>query len=186
MSERPPSGDTTGLPAPAGMKELLRDRLVVAGEREDIWAVIEDPEALARVLPGCEALARLPDGRLGGVLAARLGFLTVRADVTAALGDADPPRAARLDIEGRPRLLAGSFRAVIPFELEPRGEGRTEVSYRVDLAVSGRLATFGLPFLRDTMRRQVTSLAAGLERELAARAGVAPSAPRSPVDPGIP
>ena len=58
-------------------------------------------------------------------------------------------------------------RASIPFELEAITETLTAVTYRVELAVSGRLASFGAPLLRDTMRRQVAALVANLEREVA-------------------
>ena len=45
----------------------------------------------------------------------------------------------------------------------------TEVSYAVDLQVTGRLATFGSPLLRETLRRQVAVLLANVDRELAER-----------------
>ena len=38
------------------------------------------------------------------------------------------------------------------------------------MTMSGRLATFGAPLLRDTLRRQVAALIGNLERELGASA----------------
>jgi carbon monoxide dehydrogenase subunit G len=58
----------------------------------------------------------------------------------------------------------------VPFELEPQADGATLITYRVDLAVTGRLAAFGRPLLRDTMRRQIAQLVANVERELASAA----------------
>jgi carbon monoxide dehydrogenase subunit G len=69
-------------------------------------------------------------------------------------------------MDGRPRVLAGSFRASIPFELELAGDDRTRVSYDVDLTVTGRLASFGQPLLRETLKRQVNELVQNLRREL--------------------
>jgi carbon monoxide dehydrogenase subunit G len=58
--------------------------------------------------------------------------------------------------------------------MEPH-DGSTEVSYDVDLELSGRLATFGAPLLREVMRGQVTELVRNLEREVARdRAGPPP------------
>jgi carbon monoxide dehydrogenase subunit G len=79
---------------------------------------------------------------------------------------------------GRPRGLAGSFTVSVPFDLSgvvapssPAGSSAavTEVSYAVDLQVTGRLASFGAPLLRDTLRRQVAVLLANVDRELAER-----------------
>lgn len=152
---------------------LLDDEVSIAAAPSAIWRVLDDPSALARVLPGCEELAVTPDGALRGVLASGLGFMTVRADVVAVLRDLEPPRSMRLDIQGHPRALAGSFSASIPFELEPSSDGATRIRYRVELALTGRLASFGAPLLRDVMRRQVSVLARNLERELGPPAGTA-------------
>lgn len=161
------------------MSELVRDRVTVQGPPSAVWAIIEDPAALARVLPGAESVEAAGPGRFRGVLAARIQFLTLRADVEATLSDADPPRHLRLQLKGRPRGLAASFEVSIPFDLRkmdgPAGPASaTEISYAVDLMVTGRLASFGAPLLRDTLRRQVAALVQNLDRELAAK-GAAPS-----------
>jgi 2-furoyl-CoA dehydrogenase large subunit len=176
------------------MSELVRDRVIVQGPPGAVWAIIEDPAALARVLPGAESVESTGPGGFRGVLAARIQFLTIRADVEATLSDADPPRHLRLQLRGRLRGLAGSFEVSIPFDLReveaPAGPApagatpagptpagptnATEISYAVDLMVTGRLASFGAPLLRDTLRRQVATLVQNLDRELAAR-NAAPS-----------
>jgi carbon monoxide dehydrogenase subunit G len=147
------------------VSELVRDTVVVAAPRERIWAMLDDPAALARVLPGAESLVADGPGRWTGVLASKVGFLTIRADAVAQVADARPPDHMRLDIEGRPRGLAGSFRASIPFDLTSDRVG-TRIAYAVDLTVTGRLAAFGAPILRDTLRKQVVQLVANLAREL--------------------
>jgi len=153
--------------------EILRDRALLHGPPEAVWAILEDAAALARVLPGAESLEALGPRRFRGVLASRIQFLTVHADVEAALEDADPPRSVRLVIDGRPRGLAGRFSVSVPFELAPVTHAEdapaTEVRYAVDLTVSGRLATFGVPLLRDTLRRQIAALIANVDRELGQR-----------------
>jgi carbon monoxide dehydrogenase subunit G len=63
----------------------------------------------------------------------------------------------------------------VPFDLAPvsdaDGDGpATEIQYVIDLQVTGRLAAFGVPLLRDTLRRQVAELIVNVERELAGQA----------------
>ncbi len=154
------------------MSLVADERVRVSVPRDRIWPVFDDATALARVLPGCERLDPDGPGAFRGVLSTRLQFLTVRADVTCRIRDAERPYRLRLEIDGRPRGLAGSFRAVIPIEMaeDPRG---TLVRYTLDLTTSGRLATFGAPILRDSFRRQVAQLVANLERELSGERGAA-------------
>ena len=163
------------------MSLVADERVHVAAARDRIWSVFGDAAALGRVLPGCESLDETGPATFRGVLATRLQFLTIRADVTARILDPLPPERLRLELDGRPRGLAGGFRAGIPIELADDGAGTT-VHYRLELTTSGRLATFGAPLIRDTFRRQVAGLVANLERELGP-ATTPPGAPAPEVAP---
>lgn len=147
------------------MSVIADERVVVSGAIDRIWGVFDDPAALGRVLPGCESLEPTGPDAYRGVLATKLQFLTIRADVTARLLDRRPPGALRLELDGRLRGLAGGFRASIPIELAAEGD-TTSIDYRVELTTSGRLASFGAPILRDSFRRQIATLVANLDREL--------------------
>ena len=147
------------------MSVIAEEQVTVSASRDRIWAVFDDAAALARVLPGCESLEATAPGAFRGVLATKLQFLTIRADVIARILDAEPPDRLRLELEGRPRGLAGGFTASIRIALAEVGPA-TAIQYSVDLATSGRLASFGAPILRDSFRRQVATLVANLEAEL--------------------
>jgi len=153
------------------VSELLRDQVFLHGSRSAVWALVHDPQALQRVLPGAERIESTGPATFRGVLAARIQFLTVRADVEATLEDADPPRHIVLRFKGRPHGLAGSFVVVVPFDLEAvddpaGGAGGTMASYVVDLTVTGRIASFGAPLLQDTLRRVIATLVANVDAEL--------------------
>ncbi len=153
------------------MTVLAEETVVVTADRARIWPVFSDANLLGRVLPGCEQLASAGPDTYRGVLATKLQFLTIRADVTATLTDLRSPDHLQLELDGRPRGLAGGFRAIIPIVLE-EVPGGTRISYRLELTTTGRLASFGAPLLRDSFRRQVASLVANLERELSRPGGV--------------
>ena len=155
------------------MTTLAEEEVVVRADRAAIWPVFGDETLLSRVLPGCETLERTGPSEFRGVLATKLQFLTIRADVTATLADMHEPDHVELQLDGRPRGLAGGFRAVIPIDLAA-DPGGTRIRYRVELTTSGRLAAFGAPILRDSFRRQVATLIANLEREVGDGAAVEP------------
>jgi len=157
------------------MSRLAEETVVVRVPRARIWEAFADADLLGRILPGCEELIATGEGAFRGVLATRLQFLTLRADVTATLADRAFPDRLQLLLDGKPRGLAGGFRAVIPIELTEAGES-SRIHYSVDLTTSGRLATFGAPILRDSFRRQVVTLIANLERVLGPDAAAGPAA----------
>lgn len=148
------------------MTVIADEHVRVAVPRDRIWPVFEDADRLRTALPGCETLEASGPGEFRGVLATRLPFLTLRADVTARLEDVVRPDSLRLELEGRPRGLAGTFRASIPISLVDVGVA-TDVRYVLELTTSGRLATFGTPLIRDTFRKQVATLVTNLETMLA-------------------
>lgn len=143
----------------------------IRGSADEVWAFLWDAEALGRVLPGCESIRAEDPGRYRLVLAMRTMLLTVRADATAALLDADPPRAVRLTLDGTPRGLGGAFHVEIPIALaeEASAEGSgTVIEYDVDVRVTGSMASFGPGILREAIMREVQGLAADIEKEIAA------------------
>jgi len=147
------------------MTPLLADRIVVRASRERLWELLRSPDQLARVLPGCEELREIAPDMFEGTFRTKVQFLTLRARSTVRLLDLEPPERLRLEVDGRPLGLAGAFVVSIPLELAEDGGG-TLVGYAMSLNVSGRLATFGAPLLRETARRQVQELVRNLEREL--------------------
>lgn len=133
---------------------------------EAIWTILDDPEALGRILPGCESIVRETPDRFVAVIASKVQFMTVRSDVVATLHDADPPRHLRLVLDGRPRGLGGSFRLDVPFDIVPSGPGRSSVSYSVGLELGGSLSGFGGPMLTGALGDQIGDLVRNIEREV--------------------
>jgi 2-furoyl-CoA dehydrogenase large subunit len=151
------------------MTEPVVDAVEVDASPEAIWAMLEDPEALARILPGCESIVREAPDRFAAVIASKVRFMTIRSDVVATLLDADRPRHVRLHLEGRPRGLGGSFRVSIPFDTEALGPNRSRVTYSVALDLSGSLAAFGGAALAEPLRAQIGELIRNAEREVGPR-----------------
>lgn len=148
------------------MTRLLEDVVELAAPRSRVWAVIDDPLALRRILPGCEELTAEAPGRYRATMRTRLQFVSLRLTGTAAILDVQRPDHLRLDITGRPVGLVGALAVSVPIDLlEPR-PGATRARYTVDLQLSGRLAAFGRPILRSAVSSQVRELVANLEREL--------------------
>lgn len=152
------------------MTEILSDTRRVEASRQRIWRMFHDPEALASIIPGAESIEPVGEGAFRGVLASRIQFMTIRADVEATLADRLEPSHLTLQMRGRPRGLAGTFSVMIDVDLvgdDADDPPHTDLRYVVDMVVTGRLASFGTPILRDTLRRQIAQLAANVDAYLA-------------------
>jgi carbon monoxide dehydrogenase subunit G len=147
------------------MSEPTVERTVVDASPEEIWAILEDPSALARVLPEAESVVADGPGQVRVVLASRIAFMTVRADLVGRYLDVEPPRHLRLALDGTARGISGEIHASIPFDLHALGARRTEVRYAVGLELTGRLASMAGPMIRRQIPEQVGALVRNVERE---------------------
>ena len=149
------------------MSEPIRGATTIAATPAAIWVVLHDPEAPSRVLPGVDSLVADGPDRFRGVLSAKAGFFTVRADVTATLADPDPNRHVRLELVGKVRGIGGDFTASVPLDLTPTDDGRTRIDYTVDVRLTGQIERMGGSKVADGLAHQVEELVRNLEREAA-------------------
>ncbi|HEU4674198.1 MAG TPA: SRPBCC domain-containing protein [Candidatus Limnocylindrales bacterium] len=153
------------------MNEPSVERVVVDASPEEIWSILEDPAALGRVLPDAESVVADGPNQVRVVLASRVAFMTVRADLVGRYLEADPPRHLRLVLDGAARGVPGEIHASIPFDLRPLATAgtlapaRTEVRYAVGLELTGRLASMAGPMIRRQIPEQVAALVRNVERE---------------------
>jgi len=147
-------------------------QVTIRGTPAEVWAFFWDADALARVLPGCEAIRADGPGHYAATVAVPAQFFTVRADAVIEVREPQPPRSALLTIDGKPRGFGGAFHVRIPVRLGSLEDADglvTRVHYEVDVQVEGALAGMGPTVLRDAMVGRVRDLAANIEREIRAR-----------------
>jgi carbon monoxide dehydrogenase subunit G len=147
------------------VSDAAPDRVVVAASPEEIWSILEDPAALERVLPDAESVVADGPNQVRIVLASKVAFMTLRADVLARYLDADPPRHLRLALDGQARGVPGEIHASIPFDIAPLDDRRSEVTFVVELELTGRLASMGGAMIRSQLPGQVRELVRNVERE---------------------
>jgi uncharacterized protein len=111
--------------------------------------MMQDPEVLARAMPGCQALEKTGENEY------RIKMLMVLASLSGAfegkvrITDQEPPSSFRLVVEGSGRIgfLKGDgvlkLRAV---------DGGTEVSYEGDAQVGGTIAAIGQRLIDGTAK----------------------------------
>lgn len=148
-----------------------------SGPREDVWALLHDPEALAAALPGTQSLQKMGDDTFEGVMNVRIGPVAGAFSGRLVLSDEVPPERCTLSMEGRgaPGFAQGSGQA----QLLDAGDGKTLLKYTGDVQVGGRLANVGQRMIdsvsRSMIRQGLDNLDGALRERLAARAaGVMP------------
>ena len=160
-------------PAAGGGRALAASGTTdIAASPEAVFAVLLDPAALARVIPGCHALETIGEHRYRADVTVGVGLVRARYAAEIELSELDPPRSLRLAGSGLSSL--GAARGSGRVTLEPT-EGGTRLSYDYRAEVSGKVAAVGGRMLEGAAK----IVLAELFEQLGQQAGGGTVRPRS-------
>ncbi|SEQ62942.1 Carbon monoxide dehydrogenase subunit G [Faunimonas pinastri] len=144
----------------------LRGEYRIPLPREDVWALLNDPEVLRDCLPGCESLERTGDGGFAAKVTTKIGPVKATFNGTVTLSGLNPPTSYTISGEGKGGVAGfASGNADVNLAEE---DGGTVLTYVANAQVGGKLAQLGSRLIDATAKK----LADQFFSCLAARAGV--------------
>lgn len=134
--------------------------------RDVVWKALNDPEILARTLPGCERLEEKEPQVYAGALNIKVGPVSGQFQGTVKLSDLEENRSYRLQLNGQgaPGFVQGQGSV----RLEDRDGGGTMLRYDLDAQVGGRIAGVGQRLLDSSAKVVTRQALEGLEAQIAA------------------
>jgi carbon monoxide dehydrogenase subunit G len=131
-----------------------------------VWAFLMDPEEIAKVMPGCEALEEAAPDTYRATL--KIGVAAVKGMYTGSvqLLDKNPPTSYRMLIEGSgtPGFVKGEASVVLTAE-----DNRTILAYDADTQVGGLIANVGQRMIGGAAKMLVKQSLKKLGEELTRR-----------------
>jgi 2-furoyl-CoA dehydrogenase large subunit len=161
-------------PGKAGKGLSAQGSVELAATPEAIFAVLLDPVALAKVIPGCHALERTGENQYRADVTLGVGMVKARYAAEIGLSEIDPPHRLRLAGAGTSSLGTASGSGSVV--LTPSGTG-TRLSYDYRADVSGKVAAVGGRMLEGAAKIVLKQLFEQLGKQ--AGAGASPSAAAS-------
>ncbi|PRZ56061.1 xanthine dehydrogenase molybdenum binding subunit apoprotein [Paraburkholderia fungorum] len=152
---------------PGGGKALTAQGSVdLPASPEAIFAVLLDPQALAKVIPGCHALEAEGTNQYRADVTVGVGMIKARFEAKIGLSEIDAPHRLRLAGAGMSSL--GSARGSGLVELTPIESG-TRLSYDYEAQVSGKVAAVGGRMLEGAAKVVLRQLFESLGRQAAGK-----------------
>jgi carbon monoxide dehydrogenase subunit G len=118
----------------------------VAVPQDRAFAFISDPFKIATCIPGCGDLREVSPGKYAAKLTNRVGPISLTFDVTVELTKVEPPSTIDASVSGN--AAGGRLTATATVHLEAIDTNSTNVSYTVDLGLTGKLGGIGQPVFR--------------------------------------
>jgi len=119
----------------------LEGSRVIAADRDTVWARLNDPETLKACIPGCEELTGTPEDGFEAVVKQKVGPVKATFKGAVRLENVNAPESYTIAGEGKGGV-AGFAKGSADVSLVEVEEG-TELSYKVDAQVGGKLAQLG-------------------------------------------
>jgi 2-furoyl-CoA dehydrogenase large subunit len=150
---------------PAGGQGLnMAGSVDLAAAPEQVFAVLMDPDALAKVIPGCHALTRTAENQYRADVTIGIGLVKARYAAEVSLSDLNPPHSLALGGSGISAFGSASGAGTV--RLEPVGAG-TRLHYDYSVAVSGKVAAVGGRMLEGAAKIILRQLFEQLGRQAA-------------------
>lgn len=131
--------------------------------REQVWELLNDPQRLAKCLPGAQSLE--PDGPDRYKVTMKFGIAAFSGSFQGSveLMDKIPPESLKMRVEGRgaPGFMKGEG------AISLRAKGReTEVTYEGEAQVGGVIASVGQRMIEAAAKKIVAQFFASVAQEL--------------------
>ncbi|WP_435103873.1 CoxG family protein [Arhodomonas sp. AD133] len=129
----------------------MEQRRELPFDRTTVWASLNDPVVLRTCVPGCQGMEPLDEGSYEALVSTRIGPVKARFRGHIFIENARPPEAYRLRFEGQGGA-AGFAKGAADVALAETDTG-TELGYRVDATVGGKLAQVGSRIVLGAARK---------------------------------
>ena len=136
--------------------------IFIAASPEKVFAVLLDPEALARVIPGCHALVVVGENSYRADVTVGVGLVKARYAASIVLSDIDAPRSLRLAGQGMSSLGTGAGSGMVRLEATAGG---CQLHYDYAAQVGGKVAAVGSRMLDGAAKIILAQLFASLGRQ---------------------
>ena len=124
----------------------------ISASREEVWAALNDPQALKESLPGAEEVTKISDDEFTATVKAKVGPVRATFKGRIKLTDIDAPNGYTITGEGSGGA-AGFAKGSAKVNLSDGESGGTKLAYDVDAAIGGKLAQIGQRLIQGTAKK---------------------------------
>ena len=132
---------------------LLEEKFEVNASRELVWATLRDPTEMLPCIPGCEGIEETGSGEYRTNIKIAVGPIKASFALHVKIVDEQPPTSLHTTVSGEEGTRASQLRAINEMRLTEIDATRTEVYYRSELNLTGRLGRFGAGMMKKTAER---------------------------------
>ena len=134
--------------------------------RTAVWAYIWDPEKMSRCVPGVEQVVAESEDTYSVRVKTRVGFLSATFNLGVKIMEAQEPVRLMSVFEGKDSKIASRLKQVNTMELVDGSATRTEMRYKSEVTLMGKLATLGRSVIKGKAKQMMKEFSQKLKTEI--------------------
>lgn len=147
---------------------ILNGTFTFDGPRARVWDILQDPEVLAKALPGTKTLTKVAEDRYQGVMKVNVGPMSAAEfAINVELKDKVAPETFAMQIDGKGAVGFTKGTATIALDEQPGPV--TVMTYTSDVQIGGKIAAVGQRLLESVGKMMTRQALEALNRELKQR-----------------
>ena len=147
---------------------LLEGQFQIQAPIEKVWESVLDPKTLGSCMPGTEKMEIIDDKTYETVIKQKVGPIKVKLKFKTELTEVRPPNYIKAVGKGADVTKLGNFSTEIEVKLNETSPGVVDVSYKSNVSLVGRLATFGERVMRAKSKSVSEEFTKNLQAKLQA------------------
>lgn len=158
---------------------------LIPAPQSAVWAALNDPEVLARCIPGCQTMVREDDTHFSAKVKAKVGPVSATFDVGLELQDVTAPDSYRIsgNVKGGPAGF-GKGGATVRLETiraaQTGGASQTRLTYDIDASIGGKLAQVGSRLIDAATRKMADEFFTAFRAQIGVSSAVGSMAAQAP------
>jgi carbon monoxide dehydrogenase subunit G len=139
---------------------------------EKAWDFLIDINKFSTCLPGIDEVKQIDDKTFDGVISATVGPISGKFTFRSTILESKPPAQLVVRTEGKDSVTKSTVNADMTVNLRRVSEAKTEMDYKTEVKITGRLAILGDMVLRATATLILQEFTRRLHKGLGEQAGV--------------
>lgn len=145
---------------------ILQDSLIIEAPVDAVWAFMLDIPRVSACVPGAEGVKETEPDAFHGKLKTRVGAVKAAFEGEAKIEEKIIPQKLSASFKAQDRALASIVTGAFSVQLTAIEAG-TQLDYKMDITMRGRLATLGFAVVQQTAKKMTAEFAACLTTALA-------------------
>ena len=145
---------------------IFEDHFLIEASRPAVWAFIWDSEKMSRCVPGVEQVVVESDATYSVRVKTKVGFLSATFNLGVKIMEAEEPVRLISVFEGKDSKIASRLKQVNTMELVDVSPTQTEMRYKSEVTLMGKLATLGRSVVKGKAKQMMKEFSQKLKMEI--------------------